>query len=641
MTFDWPNALWLWPLALLALVLLRLLRARRREVVAGSLLIWKRVAAQEPRKQQRLFEIDRSLLLQAAVLTLLAWALCGPALSLFQTPGRRLALLLDNGPAARARTPEGARVWDAVLARARTVLEQIGPNDRVWLAVSSPSPAQSGLPDGMTREQALKQLDELRPALSGPDPGPAWLFLLETLKDSGERATARVAISPRHPPAEATRPRPGSHWIVAVPGESLGNVALTALGSILVLDAEGKPGAELLAQVRNFSAKPVQGRVTIEPLDGSKPLEGRDAQVRNVTLAPGETTSAVFRISEEKPAPVRIAWHPAEGTSADALPEDDSVCAAPRALHRPRVRFHGRAPHLEALYRASGLVDVVGENLQDTKDAKAAKDVEGEADVEVYVDTMPAGELPAAAKAVVLLAPPKDFGPFEVTGKRFENPISKLGEPDPLTRGTTEAANGLGLPILKGREIRAMGDWRVFLKDSEGHALGARFRMRGGKTGFVFAFLPGDGIPQERKLEPPVLPAIFLRLALEAAGAEGPYAAVPAAEIERRMNLPMELTWNPGVDEKTGAGSGVLNATASNIAAAMGTPNADATVMDGLLPAAEPSRVHLRVMLAALALGVVLLEMWIERRARQVPGEGPRLQAPATPSAVAATTSVT
>ncbi|MCW8131007.1 MAG: BatA domain-containing protein, partial [Planctomycetota bacterium] len=575
MTFDWLNALWLWPLALLVLALLRFLRARRREVVAGSLLIWRRVAAQETRKPRSLFEIDRSLLLQAAALTLLTWALAGPALAVFQTPGRRLALLLDNGPAARARTSDGARVWDGMLAQARTVLEQAGPADRVWLAVSSPSPAQSGSPEGMTRAEALQQLEELRPALSGPETGPAWLFLLEMLKDGGAEATARVAISPRSPPAEAARPRPGAHWIAAGPADAPANVALTGFGSVLVTNADGTPAAELLAQVRNFSAQAVKGSVTIEPLEKAADL-AVDARARDLSLAPGETAAAVFRLAREKAPAVRIAWQPSGGTP-DALPEDDVLCAAPRALRPPRVRFHGRAPHLEALYRSSGLVDVLdnpaAEGTQDSKEEKTAQD---EADLEIYVDTMPAGELPAAAKAVLLLAPPRDYGPFEVTGKRFETPASKLGEADALTRGAAETPGGLGFPILKAREMRALGDWRVFLKDAEGHALGARFRLRGGRAGFVFGFLPGDGMPAERKLEPPAFPTIFLRLALEAAGSGGPYAAVPAAELERRHNLPLALDWTPGLDEKSGAGTGVLNAAASDLAAARGAPGGEA-----------------------------------------------------------------
>lgn len=606
MTFEFLGALWLLPVALALLALLRFLRARRREVLAGSLLIWKRVAAKENAPRRRRFEIDRSLLLQAAALVLLVLALSGPALAIFKAPGRRLALLLDNGPASRARTPDGRLVFEAVKDEARRVLSEFEPNDRVWLVASSPLPGRVGHPASYGKDQALKLLEEIQPALSGPEPDQAWLFLLESaqVKDRATEAplapAAALAISPRPAPSSTTKNIAIARWTTVGPGPMLGNVAITALGSEPVAAGADKPAVELLAQVRNFSAKAVQVRVTIESLDPQATLEGVDAKERTLTLAPGEAAGAVFRITQDPRPPVRIACSAGGG---DALPEDDAVCAAPRPVRKTRVRLHGSAPHLEDLYKECGEAEVL------TEADKA------DADLEVYADTMPAGEIPAGAGAVLFLAPPQDAGPFEVTGKLIENPVAKLADRDPLTRGMGETPEGLGFLIPRSRDLTQLGDWRPLLVDAQSRVLAARFRLRGGKRGFVFGFVPGDGLPRERKLEPPALPAILLRLAREASGALEPYAVVPAAASEGRSGKPTPLDWKPGLDEERKAGTGVLNARVSNLMGALGAPANERVALSALLPAPRPETLDLRPFLVFLALALVLIEMWLERTA--------------------------
>ncbi|MBI3832290.1 MAG: BatA domain-containing protein [Planctomycetes bacterium] len=616
MTFEFLGALWLLPVALALLALLRFLRARRREVLAGSLLIWKRVAAKETAPRRRRFEVDRSLLLQAAVLVLMVLALSGPVLAVFKAPGRRLALLLDNGPAARARLSDGKLVMEAVKEEARRVLAELEPNDRVWLVASSPLPGRVGHPAGYGKGRALQLLDEIQPALSGPEPDQAWLFLLESTKGN-DRATelplapaAALAISPRAAPSTATQNLASAKWITVGPGPVLDNSALTAFGAEPIVSDGAKPAVELLAQVRNFSTKPVQVRVAIEALDPKAKLEGVDAAERTLALAPGEAAGAVFRITQDPRPSIRIACTSIGLT--DALPEDDAACAAPRPVRKARVRFHGQAPHVEDLLKESGEAEVLAE--ADTSDA----------DLEVYADTMPTGELPAGASAVLYLAPPQDAGPFEVTGKLLENPAAKLGEHDPLTRGMGETPEGLGFLIPRSRELAQLGDWRPLLTDAQGRVLAARFRLRGGKRGFVFGFVPGDGLPRERKLEPPALPALLLRLAREAAGSLEPYAVISAAALESRAGKPLPLDWRPGLDEQLKAGTGVLDARASNLAGSLGAPANERFALSALLPAPRPETLELRQYLMFLALVCALLEMWLEKSYMPAQAEGSR-----------------
>jgi hypothetical protein len=583
MTIGNPLALWLFPAAVAALLLLQLWHGRRREWFAGSLLIWRRVAAREPARPPRRIVLDPPFWLETATLLAITLALAGPSVR-GSTPARRLVLVVDNGPAARARMSGGKMVWEDVRSAARQVLGGLGSGDRVALAATSPLPRALPPGEGLTEAEALAQLDRMLPALSGPEVEKTWAFALEEARLSGapEAPVAVVVVSPRAAPNEAgTSPR--SVWHTAGPGTRPENVAVTAFGAAL-LDAGG---AEVLVQVRNFGGGEVVGQVVLEPVGGPA------LPPQHVRLASGGVKGAAFRLEGPLPS-LRVAWRGEGGT--DALPEDDEVTAVPRAFGPPRVRIHGAAPHLEDLYR--GALGAQALPLDSREPA----------DLEIYVEALPPAAWPPA-RAFLLLAPAGEFGPFEVLPEVLEHPVARLGADDPLTRYMRETPEGLGWRIAKARALRQVGDLRVLIQDDGGRPLSARFRLKDGRPAYVLAFVPGEG-PRERKLDSPGLAALLVRLLREAAGAAEPYAVQTAAQLEA-PGAPLPLSWRPALDPARGAGEGVLSVRAS--ALELGTPDKERLDVSAVLPAPQPTVCALWPVLVGAAILLMLVEASLER----------------------------
>ena len=602
MSFEHLYALGFFPLALLALILLQFYRSRRREILAGSLLLWRRVAAKEtaPRKRRLLW--DRYFWLEVGVLGALTLALTGPALAVFAPPGRRVAMLLDNGPAARARMANGGRVWEDVLAAANETLSRLGPADRVALSASAPFPRRldaGSEGQGMTPGEARSAAEALVPALSGPTSAAAKFALLEAAREFGgaEGPALALAFSPRAAPDAESGPA-RARWRRVGSGVPLENTALTAFGSALTL-RDGQAAAEILVQVRSFSTSTgvVRGRLVLETQGGAPPRR----EERPLTLAAagplGAVSSATFLLAGKDLPPVKISWVAQRGP--DALPEDDVLCARPRSISPLKVRLHGSAPHLERLYR-----EALGAGVS----KPGATD---DPDLEIYVDHVPE-ELPAHTRAALFLAPASGFGSFEVTPRVFTPNSVHPGRADPLLEGLHDTPTGLGFAIGQARELRATGDLQLLLRDEAGHPLAARFRIRGGCTGYVLAFVPGAELTSQRQMP---LAALLLRILREAAGSVEPYAVQKAGEIEKASGVALPLDWAPGMNSALNphAGSGVLDLDASDLASSLGAPAGEALDLESWLPAARPATFALWPWLVGLALLLVLLEQGLER----------------------------
>ncbi|MCK6472034.1 MAG: BatA domain-containing protein [Planctomycetes bacterium] len=591
-----PHALWLFPAAVAVLVLLQLYRSRRREVLAGSLMLWRRVAAKEHAPRKRRIVFDRAFALQCAALLCLAAAIAGPALTVGAAPGRHVVLLLDNGPSSRARAhtikggaPHASRAWEACRDAANAFLDQLGANDRVKLVASSPAPRVLG--EGASPAQARAELERLLPALSGPDAEAAWLFALDTARafDPGSDARASVLAVSARPAPEAAG---GAAWQCVTSDAPRANVALAAFGSAVLPDANGKESApaEILVQARNFGPAEVSGRVVLEVQGPEGTLEEKDA--RALKLAAGAAAGAAFRLEAPLPA-LRLSWRADTGTDNDALPEDDAVTARPREISPPRVRVHGTLPHLEDLFAKA------------LHAKRLALDEAGTADLEVYADGVP-DEVPEGARAALFVAPQAGFGAFEVEEGTLKRPRAHPAEADALTAGMPASADGLDVLIEEARVLKAAGDLKALWRDAEGHPLAARFALRDGRPAFVLAFVPGSG-PRERLLEGPPLAALLVRMLLEAAGTREPYAVTSAAALERAAGKALPLDWTPSLAD----GEGVLDAVAS----ALPTGAKDSARLNAVsLPAASaPKQWDLAPWLAALALLLMLAEMFLER----------------------------
>jgi len=221
-------AFWLSLPVVAILLIARLYRTRRRELVAGSLLLWRRLAAQQPKIPPRRVIVDASFILQLAVLFTLIAALSAPTWAVGGVRGREILLVLDNNPLARARDASGKLLIHVVIDAAEKIVAELQPQDRVFVACSSPVPRLLES-QAMSPSDALKRIRSVTPALSGPDAGAVWLFCADAARrvESGGEVK-RLVITLRNGPPEVEL---GSRWLcVAQSGSNLSNVGIIATG---------------------------------------------------------------------------------------------------------------------------------------------------------------------------------------------------------------------------------------------------------------------------------------------------------------------------------------------------------------------------------------------------------------------------
>ena len=599
----WPAAFWMIPPVLAVLVWLRFFRTRRQEIMAGSLLLWRRLAAQQPKAPPKRFQIDRSLVLQALALLALIIALAAPQFSLSQSRGRALLLVVDNGPQSRARNTDAKWLWTSVVEKSEAILRQLGPGDTVFLARTAPLPKLLA-PQGLSPSAALELLRNQKPALSGPDAAAAWLFANDAARSLGKDAPlALVAVSLQERPAAAGS---GRQWLCAAPKTALANVAIVDFGATPIMQ-NGIRATQVLVRLKNFSAQPAEGSVSLEAGENIRP------PAQNITLAPQSEQGVVFTLDEHfqsSPAPIRIAWRRSDG-KADSLPEDDALVAAPRPVRIPRVRFHSPVPALERLYDTALKATFVAPN-----DASGA-------DLEIYAGSVPE-KIPDASRAFLLLAPEAGYHSFfDVSEKTLVNPRPQRDEDEALTRGIGDKTTSLFV-IPKACELLKTGDFRSVIKDANTErTLVARFVDEQKRPAFVLAFVPGADLPAGRLLEPE-LAAILVRMALISAGSGDPFEITSAEKMELASGEPLPPEWSPDVANAGRQGAGVLNEAVSALSLGQSGPETfDAGAMQ---PLERGQEVDLRPWLIFIALALAAWETF-GRRAAHDGLASPKLEA--------------
>lgn len=606
MVIETLAALWLFPAGVIALLLLQFWQARRRELLAGSLIVWRRVAEKERAKPRRRLVLDRSFWLQTATLLALAWAWANPALMGRSAPGRQFVVVVDNGPSARLRTAGGGLAWDGVRAAVQEFLSGLQPNDRVVLCTSVPCARHTTSRGGDAPGRALDALGAITPGLSFSATGELWHLALDEARvwpgAEGSGDVRSVVFSTRAAPPDESGYEL-ARWIAVPPAKPVSNVGLTAWGATSPFDPDVR---ELLVQVRNFGATGANGTVSCEVRDGPA------MEPRKVDLSAGGTAGVVFAFQGPF-RPCRVTWRAEAGP--DALTEDDELTVVPGTSGTFRTRWHGSAPHLQDLYRVALRAEEV------------AIDAKESVDLEIYVECLP-GERAPAGRAFLLLAPPGEYGPFEVLAGTVKRPVAYVGAPDALTRGLYEGPTGLDWPIAEARVIRQVGDLRVLAQDGEGRVLAARFTQPDGAPAYVFAFVPGEGLgwAPERRFDSPGLAAVLLRVLREAAGADRPFVVQQAEAIERATGTPLPLDWRPGFDGEKGTGQGVLDARVSGASLAE-----QATVSGGIASLAGrrlPERYALWPYLVVLAIALILAEVRAGRTRIAVSVSSGRLNEP-------------
>jgi len=586
----WPAAFWLVPPVLAVLIWLRYFRTRRQEILAGSLLLWRRLAAQQPKAPTKRVIVDRSLILQAIALISLIAAIAAPSFSSSRKRGRGLVLVLDNSAIAR-----GGDSWDGVMNRAAAVLKTLQPDDLVYLARTAPLP-NTLTPGGVPPAEARKLLDRLSPSLTYRSPDAVWRDALDAAALlNAEAPLALVVISLAEKPAPST---PGKQWLSAsADSVSPPNVGLVEFGSV-PLSEEGKSAYQVLVRLKNTSAAAAVGSVSLQPERGEK-------TVQRVELPSNGEHAAVFAVPQDSGA-LRIAWQRDDG-QPDALPEDDVIVADARSINAPRVRFHTPVPALERLYTTALNADFLREQKEG-------------ADLEIFVGAVP-DKWPDGARGLMLLAPRTGFQSiFDVGPQVLAWPRAQRDEENELTRGLGDTIEGL-FAIPKAAEILRTGDFKTLVKDSKtNRALIARFQDQQQRFGLLLAFVPGQGFGADRLLEPE-LSAILVRAALAAAGSGEPFYVTRAAALELKSAEALPAQWTPAIASGTRGGVLDLNVTQLKV----GAPDDTAFNASALQPLERGARLDLGPWLILLALALLAWESLGALSARRLSARRPAL----------------
>ena len=584
-TFANPAVLYLLPLLIVVLVFIRLFQARRREVLSGSLMLWRRLAAQQPKVPPKRLILDRSLLLQCAVLACLILALAAPSLALGNSGRSSFVLMIDNGPHARAQIGSASGLALIVL-RARTVLESAGSETDVILCRSAPIPALvSG--QSLTPAQAAAELSKIEACISGPGADAIWLFATDVARarragvSGGDAALPLQVLSLQSGP-DGTSAR----WQCVTPEKTvIQNAGIVAFGS-----AQNSGSADLLARVRSFGTAELRGVLMLSRAESNTELARRE-----IAISPGNDETIIFPAMDPKSGLLRLEWKSFAG--ADALRDDDLVLAAPQRAESMSVRFHSPLPALESLYRS-----IPAEIL--------SRDDTRPADLEIYVQRLPE-KIPDGAKAIMLIAPPSGFRSiFDVGGNAIERPQPQRDEDDELNRLIGDKPES-SFNISKSIEVLRTGDFRSLIKDQKtGRTLVARFQDEG-RIGYLLAFVPGAGLADGHKLEP-ALAALLIRIARQAGGLGDPYSAELLSKWEANTGRALPHDW-PALPDVVSHGGGVLDETAS--ALKLGAPTAGVDAEASVLGATE-RRVDAAPWLALLAVALIVAELWLQGSTR-------------------------
>lgn len=340
MRFAAPTALW--GLAVLPLiVLLYMLRSRRQDVPASSVLLWQRarrdLAAQLPVRR-----LERSLLLilQLLAATLVVLALARPQVALPLAGGQATVIVVDTSASMQATDVTPSR-FDA--ARSQAVALAASAGGPVMVIEAGPQPrVLTPFGDG-TRARAV--LSRLRPT-----DAPARLeqAVILAVGQRTSRGNPDVIVFTDR----ASTPLAGVTYRIV--GRSQDNLAIAAMRTERAPD-----GTRVVIQVRNTGSQPVRAPLVLT-LDDRRVLE------RAVSL-PANGTGAVT-VAVKGQGILR-----AQLMVQDALAVDNvgyAVVGAPR----PRVLVVG-APD-RVLNEALAALDVrAAPASQPTAEALAAADV--------------------------------------------------------------------------------------------------------------------------------------------------------------------------------------------------------------------------------------------------------------------------
>ncbi len=393
MRFLAPSYLHLAWLALIPLALW-LFRRQAKRVPVSTLLFFKSLA-REHQESAWLRRIKKwlSLLLTLLVLIFAILALARPSSDVTTDASGAVVIVIDRSASTSARSPQGRTRLDEakqlVRERIRTLPDQV-----VLSLISFDSRPHVLLSRSRNRRECLRLLDEISPLPIEGKPQSA-LHVARRLADLESRSSIWLA-------SDAGPAEDGVDWLSTALPDAL-NCGITAFQirhSPLARDRY-----EAFVKVTASASNAAKTTSTLELT-----LAGRIAQLRELELAPGESTALILPLEGLRGQLLELRLT----TAGDCFGWDDGL-AAPLPKSRPlQVAYFSEKPDPFTELALSALIEAGRIEIQ--KGAPAAWPPQAAPDVLIFENWLPK-EWPTATP-VIALTPQQSSGPVRSRAMR-------------------------------------------------------------------------------------------------------------------------------------------------------------------------------------------------------------------------------
>lgn len=389
MRFLTPSYLHLLWLALIPLVLW-LFRRQARRVPVSTLLFFKSLA-REHQESAWLRRIKKwlSLILTLLVLLFAILALARPSGTLSADAVSAAVVVVDCSASMAAQDVQGQTRLDAARQRVKERLRTL-PDQAVVSLIAFDARPRVLLSRSRNHRECLRLLEELTPAPIEGKPEAA-LTVAQRLADLESRSSIWVA-SDLQPPASTA-----VDWIPVALREPL-NVGLT--GFQIRHSPLARDRYEAFVKVSASAGNAAKATTTLEVT-----ISGRIAQLRELELAPGESSALILPLEGVRGQQMEIRLK----TAGDCFGWDDAL-AAPLPKTKPlSVAYFAEKPDPFTELALSALIE--NGRIEMRKGDPAAWPPKEQPDVYIFENWLPK-EWPAG-RPVIALTPQGSSGPVQ------------------------------------------------------------------------------------------------------------------------------------------------------------------------------------------------------------------------------------